>query len=168
MGTGVARGLYKGRETVFVAQVYGNPLPESFKVTPVTVPVKTVVQPTPKISSQVLGSEVIAVEEPEPMPKEEEIILPATVASEPTLWQKIIFSPRHAINILLSFVFMVIAFILILYMLIRMKKHEKDLLGNGLAMIAIIGAFMVANYYLSFGNMIVSDTFHYSILETKI
>jgi hypothetical protein len=52
-------------------------------------------------------------------------------------------------------------------MLIRMKKHEKDLLGNGLAMIAIIGAFMVANYYLSFNNMIISDTLHYSLSETK-
>ena len=31
IGTGIASGIYEGRETVFVAQVYANPLPKTFQ-----------------------------------------------------------------------------------------------------------------------------------------
>ncbi|MDP9249719.1 MAG: CAP domain-containing protein [bacterium] len=201
MGTGIARGLYQGRQTVFVAQVYANPMPA---VLPSVARIVLAAPIEKKVSSQseVLGSQITAVPgTPEARPAEgeappnggpREAIAVARVAPEEAviaeeeippvpvqefnadtkvpenqpLWHKLLASPRNTSNMLMVLVFGVIAAALLIYVVFKMTNHHKDLLGNGLAMLAVVGAFMVANYYLSFSSMAVLPSYDYSLEDT--
>ena len=67
---------------------------------------------------------------------------------------------------LMALVFGVVAMALLVYIVLKMRDHHKDLLGNGLAMLAIVGAVVVANYYLSFNNMILAESYDYALEDT--
>lgn len=153
IGTGVASGLYQGRETVFVAQVYANPLPKAVEqIQPTKTEVKTIeVIPsvaTTKESANVLGAEVVS-----------NIIQPV---KNPTLWQKLIASPRNSTNIILYIVFGIIMIALLLYIFIKRKNHHIDLITNGLIVLAVVGAIFLGNYYLTHRNMIITQSLDYS------
>lgn len=145
MGTGVVRGMYQGKNTVFVAQVYANPLPTPVSPAIVSASVR-VAEAAAEPEAQVLGSEVSTVNEQQIEP-----------------WQRAFASPRRTTNLLMFAIFSIIALALILYMAVKMRDHHKDLLGNGLAVLAVIGALFVANYYLSYHNMIITDSFDYQL-----
>ncbi|MFZ3011953.1 MAG: CAP domain-containing protein [Minisyncoccia bacterium] len=174
MGTGIANGMYKGREAVFVAQVYANPMPKTF---PKAVVVETKPSPTPKI---------VAVSEPT---KETENVLGAEVSTtaslavnpdvqilnienknytetQPTFWQKLLASPRNTTNVLMAIIFSIVALALLLYIIIKIRSHHVDLLTNGLAMLAIIGAIFIANYQYSYRSMVITQGLDYSV-ESK-
>src|SRR3989344_734764 len=145
MGTGVVRGMYQGKNTVFVAQVYANPLPTPVSPAIVSASVR-VAEAAAEPEAQVLGSEVSTVNEQQIEP-----------------WQRAFASPRRTTNLLMFAIFSIIALALILYMAVKMRDHHKDLLGNCLAVLAVIGALFVANYYLSYHNMIITDSFDYQL-----
>lgn len=140
IGTGVATGIYEGKETVFVAQIYANPLPKTASKTIEEISEISQVVSVEK-STNVLGAETI---------------------NTPTFWQKAFASPRNTTNIILYVVFGIISFALLLYVFIRMKNHHKDLITNGLIVLTIVGAIFVANYYLSRRNMIITQSLDYS------
>lgn len=159
MGTGVARGLYKGKNTVFVVQVYANPLPQAVVVSEI-IPTDEVVS-APQSEAQVLGSEITPSES---SLKQE--TRKAKISEKLDPWQKIFASPRQTTNALLAAIFVLIAIALILYTVIKMRGHHPDILGNGLAVLAVIGALFIANYYLSFGGMEVAEGYGYALEET--
>jgi len=145
VGTGIASGIYKGQEAVFVAQVYANPLPEAQKpAEPVKInsPVAT-----EKESGKVLGAEVAPKLEP---------------LQNPTLWQKLSASPRNTTNLILYIIFAIIAIALLLYIFIKVRNHNIHPIKNGLMILAIIAAVFLANYYLSHRNMMILDSLNYS------
>ncbi|MBI2630756.1 hypothetical protein HYW73_00875 [Candidatus Nomurabacteria bacterium] len=157
MGTGIAKGIYKGRNTVFVAQVYANPAPVVLpQKAPVVaqVPAEKVV-PAPKAPvatakpADVLGAEA-----------------ESKVLQEPAFWQKLRASPRNTTNIFFAIIFSVIAFTLLLYVIIKRREHHLDLVTNGFAVIAIIGAIFVANYQYSYQSMVITQSLDYSV-ESK-
>lgn len=162
MGTGIAKGEYNGRPAVFVAQVYANPLPGAQNVVQKQAPaVKT---PEP-VAANVLGAEV-AVED-----TAQEVVIAETKAVEktvesPSLWHKILASPRYATNLALIALLFIIALALIIYIAVRMHEHEEHLVTNGLATLAIIGALLVGNYYFSFNSMQVSESYDYALEDT--
>lgn len=159
MGTGVAGGVYQGRNTVFVAQVYANPRPAPAPRAPASIPAPATEVAT--VAPQVLGSEVSPVElelKPEPETR--------VIAEKPAPWQKAFASPRRATNFIMFAVFGIIAVALALYVVFKRREHHRDLLGNGLALLAIIGALFVANHYLSYGQMQVLESYDYSVEET--
>jgi hypothetical protein len=151
IGTGIAVGIYEGRETVFVAQMYASPAK--------TIPVvnKKVVQNSSKVELPIVQNEKELIKI---LGEETEIISPTP---QPTFIQKLLSSPHNTTNIIFYIIFGIIIFALILYIFIKIKNHHKDLITNGLIVIAILGAILVINNYISKHNMIVLDSVDYSV-----
>ena len=167
IGTGIATGLYQGKETVFVAQVYANPLPveQTKKVPAKTEP--TTVEVTPNVSTtkepaNILGAETVTNigNNPGNIVIDKLIVIDKT--PKPTFWQMLISSPRNATNIILYFVFGIIIVALLLYILIKRKNHHIDLITNGLIVIAVVGAIFTTNFYLTHRNMVTTQSLDYS------
>lgn len=166
IGTGVASGIYKGKETIFVAQVYANPLPKVVsKPKPALPPSpikKTTIKVTPKVATNVkeptnvLGAEVAT-------ETSNTGVAPVETVLQPTFWQKLFTSPRNTMNIILFIVFGIIGVTLLLYVIVKAKQYHLDLITNGLIVLAIIGAIFIGNYYWSSSRMVISDSFDYSV-----
>jgi hypothetical protein len=159
IGTGIATGIYEGKETVFVTQVYANPLPEVFKP---AEPAKTVPKTTtvPKVATAKEPTNVLGVETVASTGNIQNA--PVIPIQNPTLWQKLFASPRNTTNVILYIVFGIIAIALLLYIFIKMRNYHTDLITNGLIVLAIVGAIFVANYYLSYRNMVTTESLDYS------
>ena len=155
VGTGIATGIYKGKETTFVVQVYANPLLKVIKQNSI---IKTALESVPsnsiiKETSNVLGAEVAL---------SDGIYLPVELPKA-TFWQKLLASPRNTMNIVLFVFFLIIAIALVLCLFIKIKNHQKDLIINGLIVIVILGAIFLANYYYVHSNMHVLENLEYSV-----
>lgn len=152
IGTGVATGVYQGKETVFVVQNYAN----SLSVTKAQAqPAKTEVAhnvATSKESANILGAETVVNTQNTPV----------NPIQQPALWQKLLASPRHTTNVILYIVFGIMAVALLLYVFIKMRNHHRDLITNGLIILAVVGAIFVANYYLTHRNMVITQSLDYS------
>jgi LPXTG-motif cell wall-anchored protein len=59
-------------------------------------------------------------------------------------------------------VFGIVVLALLLYILIKKRNHHKDLITNGLIIIAVVGAIFVANYYLTHRDMVVAQSLDYA------
>jgi hypothetical protein len=163
IGTGVASGVYQGRETIFVAQVYANPL---LVAEAQSEPTKKAARPNDAVG-QVTNTEKIPKVITTPEPKN--VLGEQTVQNTPiepivqaTLLQKSLASPRSTMNTVLFVVFAVIAIALILYVFIKMRNHHRGLITNGLVVLAILGAIFLANYYWTHHNMVISQSLDYS------
>lgn len=157
VGTGIATGVYEGRETVFVAQVYANPILEEtsknlFPKTETKNTEETSKITTTKEISDVLGAETVVINK--------NILINQT--QNPTFWQRLFASPRNTTNSLMYVILGVIFFALLAYILIKAKNHHVDLITNGLILLAVIGAILSVNYYLSQRNVIIAPSFDYS------
>jgi hypothetical protein len=158
VGTGVATGMYEGKETVFVAQVYANPLVK--EVEPI-VPTKTEVKKieiVPTVATvneptNVLGAETVTNTQNDST---------VTPIQNPTFLQKLITSPRNSTNTILYIISGIIALSLLLNIFIKIKHHHPDLIINGLVTLVIIGAIFVANYYMTHRSMTVIPGVDYS------
>ncbi len=165
IGTGVASGIYQGKPAVFVAQEYANPLPAVIKHTLSKKPNVADHNVAPRVASaeftNILGAEVST---PSPVVAESkpQAVAIATIQEQPTLWQKLLASPRNTTDIILYIIFAIIAVSLILYILVKMRNHHKDLITNGLVVLAVIFAIFLMNYYFTNRNMVITDSFDYS------
>lgn len=179
VGTGIASGIFEGREAIFVVQVYANPLViKQIEVAPKKVTIKKVVtnDVAPKVeeSSNVLGAETISKVEKIPVEMQAEVvsraeknntsteIIPPQEIQNPTFLQKAFSSPRNTTNIILNIVFGIITMVLILYIIIKKRNHHKDLITNGLLIIVILGALFIVNYYISNHNTYITESLDYS------
>lgn len=151
IGTGVAVGVFEGRETIFVAQVYANPMPK------VLLPTEIKKTDVKKITAKAI--DVKKVETKNVLGAETETL---TSVQKPTFIQKIFASPRNNTNMILYVIFGIILFSLLLNIFIKMKHHHPDLITNGLITLAIIGAIFIANNYLSNNRMVILESFDYS------
>jgi hypothetical protein len=151
VGTGIARGVYEGRETVFVAQVYASPFPtmsniikqNEVKVIPEKIVPEKIVNESDIKEVSVLGAEA-----------------PST--NRNTFWQTMFTSPRNTTNIMLYCAFVFILLVLVLYIFIKRTNHHTDLITNGLIVLVIVVAIFLANYYYGEKKMIILDSFDYS------
>ena len=164
IGTAVASGMYQGYQTIFVVQDFANPLPVGqTQSQPVAVNTKAekVATPTNGVAKEpaILGA--VAVPTPTATAPVVQNTLIASVPN-PTFWQKLLASPRNTTNIILYVVFGIIAFALLLYILIKRKNHHRDMITNGLIILAVVGAIFVANYYLTHRDMVVAQSMDYS------
>ncbi len=157
VGTGVAKGIYEGRETMFVAQVYANPLSNTIRQ---TQPIKAEIKIIKEISNvkkikepvNILGAETSV----------DTVSTPIESINKVTLLQKLIASPRNTTNIILYIVFSVVLFVLLLYIFVKMRNYHKGIITNGLIILAIVGAIFIANYYLSYKTMVITQSIDYS------
>lgn len=174
IGIGVATGVYEGRESVFVAQLFGTPIktsapvtttvkptPTPAKSTPVKTPVKkaptpikvapkavTVLPTLPKveqpINTKVLSEETSSNEEFINNVKEQ-----FSVASIKSFFEKIITSPRHSVMYLLELVALIIFLSIILVRVVAYEKRHSLSIVRGFAVIAVIGSIIFMNFNLS-------------------
>ncbi|MBU0998701.1 CAP domain-containing protein [Patescibacteria group bacterium] len=149
IGTGIATGIYEGYETIFVTQIYANPLKETIgQIESTSKEIKT----NNEELINVLGAETVITTEN----TQDILISPAENAS---FWQKLIASPRNTTNIFLYIIFGIIVLALFLYVIfIKMKNHHLGLITNGLVVLAIIGVIFITNYYLSHHNMVITQS----------
>ena len=175
VGTGIATGMYQGRQTVFVAQVYANPIiiKEESKKAPIVNVTQTI---TPSVKKEITKSEtpkqetpkadvnkVLGAEVEEPVAK---TVLATTEVEEVTLWQKLMASPRNSTNMIFFIILGGIIMALILNIFIKIKHHHPNLIINGLIIIAIISTILSVNYYFSYKDMVITQNVDYS-LEDK-
>jgi len=152
IGTGVANGIYEGKEATFVVQVYANPLLGAFMpVESNKTEISNIVKVTDikKEPANVLGAETVV--------NTQNILF-----KNPTLLQKAIASPRYTTDVVLYIFFGIVVLILLLYILIERKKCHKNLITNGLVILAVIVVIFSVDYYLSHRNMIVPQSLDYS------
>lgn len=174
VGTGIATGTYQGKETIFVAQVYANPRPLSLSSV-VDTTMLAVVDDEKSVSGQVLGVEGNAVDSSFVLGAQEEMIpassnTPAAAvtenkAKEPTALDKALASPRHTFNYFLFGAMAFILSVLILNIVIKLNVQHPDIITNGLAVVAIIGAVFIGNNYLV-KSEVVSMSTSYVLEET--
>ena len=165
IGTGIASGLYEGRETIFVAQVYANPLAET----------KTQSQPVKKVASSatrqengeveniIIAAEPTAVLGAEAANTGEAENVSIKPVKQPAFWQKFFASPRSAMNAILFAAFGIISLALLLYIIMKARQHHLDLIANGLIALAVIGVIFPVNHYWSHKNMVITQSLDYSI-----
>ena len=168
VGTGVATGMYEGRETVFVAQVYASPLSAHFgngprplakKDTPQTTEVSNMVATVSEPEQTVLGAEA-----PLAVSATDQEISPVT---EATIVQQAQASPAHTTNTVLVVIAGIVFVVVLLTVVIKVNTQHPDLITNGLAVVAVIGGIMVGNTFLSSNNLQTSQT-EYSFVPDVI
>lgn len=185
IGTGIATGIYEGRETIFVAQVYANPVnKQPIKISDISKNENAKADIENDIKPTVLGAETkeelpnTLADNNEPI---EETITPNLInevntaletksedKTNPTFLQKAFASPRNTASSIISIIFILISISLILNIFIKIEHHHPDLITNGLIVLAVIGAIFVINYYLSIKDMKTLETIDYSIETTRL
>jgi hypothetical protein len=171
IGTGVATGLYEGRETIFVAQVYANPVETTSLQREDQTKPKTTLPVAAKEEVKTKTTAVQVREVPESVVAKQptsvlgaEVDSPSKTVVEPehaTEVQKLVASPRNTTNMILDIIYAIIIIALTLYIIIKARNHHRGLITNGLVMLAVIGAIFVANYYISHKNMVVMQSLDY-------
>lgn len=132
MGTGIASGVFEGKPTIFVAQVYGRPA----GATVVNESTKVVKNVPLASTTKVLGAST-------------EEASTNVENAEPTsnLFDKYITSPRHAANLIFIILGIIVGFALLAKLFIRMDKKHPMLITNGLIILVLIfGVYSVNNY----------------------
>ena len=160
MGTGIATGVYQGRQTIFVAQVYASPykaiIMPAKKVAqvPVVKNIKKEVAAAPKVEKllNVLGEETGTTVQAETV----------TPLREPTFMQKVLASPHNTTNRILLVILGVMVVALLLNIFIKIKHHHIDLATNGLAVLAIVGGIILTNNYISKQSMVILPSLDYT------
>jgi len=165
VGTGVAVGIYEGRETLFVAQVYANPLRTGGSVASNTNKKIAKVSTSHKKSNNVLGAEndTRGVDSQISLVlKTNEEVVSSVKNTRVNLLKRIISSPRDYTNKMLFVVFGVIALAILLKIIIKFEhRHHLDLITNGFMLLALVGAIFVTNYYLTHHNMVITQNIDY-------
>jgi len=131
IGTGVASGMFEGKPTIFVAQVYGRPA----SAVVVSEPTKVVKNVPLASTTKVLGAST-------------EVATNAENA-EPTsnIFDKYLTSPRHVANVIFIILGALVALALLAKLFIRMDKRHPVLITNGLVVLVFIfGVYSVNNY----------------------
>lgn len=152
MGTGVAFGVYEGRDTVFVVQLYANP-----KVVPQKSSARLAIEET--LGSKVAEAEVkqeplVAVTESQPNVLGDETSEAAAVgladpAREPSLLESTLASPRNTANVVFYVVIGIVVMALFLSVVIKFEHQHPDLVTNGLFAIIFIFGVYLANAYVA-------------------
>lgn len=168
VGTGIATGMYEGKETVFVAQVYANPLTSPLNTESKNAEEK---EALPTIVNEVQNEPLVTdtttdesqVEARNVLGSETVVSVDNSTQKSPTFWQKIFASPRNSSNILLYSIFILVSFSLSLYIFIKVRDHHYGLITNALIVLALILAILIGNYYISNRGMTITQSLDYSI-----
>lgn len=154
VGTGIATGVYKGHETVFVAQVYGKPKRfttnderpttnnnSQFKInnfqSSINEPIVNensmeIVNSKIENSERVLG----------------ESVPPGVVEHSIETVQEIMSSPRSSTNVALYILLSLVMVALILNIFIKFQYQSPDLITNGVIIIVLIASIYLGNNFV--------------------
>lgn len=181
VGTGIARGVFQGRETTFVAQVYAKPAKKPVvpvaKTLSVVKVVGTPAKAAPKATSTpVVNAAVVAVSTAGVESSNPEVLGTSTPAEEiattsasssvtialavtPTFFQKLLASPRHTANFFLFGIGGLVALVLALTIAVRVGRQHPDLIMNGLIILVVVFGLYTANSFASHVGLKTSTSF---------
>jgi len=176
VGTGIATGMYEGKETVFVAQVYANPIVKEVEQAKAIKDGDAEKEPLSEVdkvedNTNILGAETVTETDVKevvtPVEFENKVIddninIETKSTQNPTFIEKAISSPRNSTNTIMYIISGIVALSLLLNIFIKIKHHHPDLIINGLVTIVIIGAVLVVNYYMTNRNMEVIQSVDYT------
>lgn len=131
IGIGIAKGMYEGKETIFIVQMFGRPVKSQISVLPKSLPS--------------VATSAISVENEQP------IVLGET-SPVSLLMQKAVTSPKTTSNYLYAVLMMVVSIALLLNVVIKPKIQHPRLIINGVALLVILNAALILNHYLAFAN----------------
>lgn len=177
VGTGVARGTYQGKETIFVAQVYANPAqraePAPARAAGDTAPETASDQDEEgrtedetaqdaeaetDVHAAILGAESGT---GSASAEREHVAAPAA----PTLIDRMLSSPRHTAGAILLGLLAALVLAFIITIGVRIDVHHPDLVTNALCVIALILALVVGNEIYSRHAAVVSTSIDYAYAE---
>ncbi len=171
IGIGVANGTYKGRSTVFVAQLFGTPLAiaapaEPVKAAPTTsvtkkpvavapkkVPVKTpapakTVTTTPTPATNTAPTQVKVLGEETTGPYVAPVENKSLAFRIKSFIEKILTSPRQSVNYLYEVIGFLVVLALLLVIFIKAEIRHPVILARGFALIAVILVLSFMNLQL--------------------
>ncbi len=180
IGIGIANGKYKGKNTVFVAQLFGTPIkiapltetPTPKPTTPakpISIPDKetsppevvtppTVVAITSPVVTQILGEEADSI----PVIKN-----PSTISNIKSFIQKTVTSPRHNATYVYGIILILIILALLLAIFIKIETQHPQLIGRGVALVVIIISLLYVNIkILDFNVEVPNDTITANAIST--
>lgn len=128
VGTGIATGVYKGREAVFVAQLYASPSPK--------IVTSRVATDVPNVSQT---------EPPQTPVNTDPEVLGEQNAPAPNYLNRLMSSPRETTNALLLVVLAIVLGALLLNIVIRFEHHHPDLIWNGALVCLFIALLYLGN-----------------------
>jgi hypothetical protein len=166
MGTGIASGIYKGNETIFVVQLYGAPKLVVAAAGPKPVAgVPVVSKPAPQPAAKpapVVPKQVTPAPQPQPAPDTVNVAT-APVAERvlgesipenaplkaPSIFNRLMSSPRQATNAVLYLALAVVIVALFMNMAVKFEYQFPDLVANG----AVVALLIIG---IQFGNNLIS------------
>jgi hypothetical protein len=141
VGTGMAVGIYKGQETIFIAQLYGTP---------------TRLSAVERVSSDVGRNPIRAA----PSTNASQIVLgeASDPASAPTLKshnfiERLLSSPKETTDAVLWTMLSLVLVATFLAVAVKLDHQHPDLIVNGLVVAVIIFAIHIGNGYLAGKNL---------------
>jgi hypothetical protein len=168
IGIAVASGIYEGRNTVFVAQFFGTPLPIFLPIPKTSTQPKVsqplaekapVAKPKPKAPAVTttkitpVAPKVVAVAPTatQVLGEEETSVVPATLENQTlfsriTLFiQKVISYPREYLTYIDGGIFLLIAITLLLVLFIRFEMAHPKILAHGAILMSVIILILFMN-----------------------
>lgn len=151
IGIGVAKGIFEGREALFVVQFFGSPFstPSKTSFAPPTGPVGKAPQAVQPAKTAGKAQEADA-----PAPASVPVASPRTAgagtppASASLGFLREFFSlPHRMVNYLYAMMFTMIALAFSLMVFIRIRVQHPRLILNGAMMLLVVGSLMVFNHY---------------------
>lgn len=167
IGVATAKGVFNGRETVFVVQFFGKPLVLATPAASAPNYIAKPIEPAPKIAAEAVPSVLsndlfIAVENGEESEKSEEV-LPVTRAEAVSQRQNLgailfeaVSSPRTLLFYSYLFLSLLISISLAFVILIEAAcKHTRHIVYGAFLLLLSLGAFYVANFFIPAGAVVI-------------
>ncbi len=156
VGTGIASGVYEGRETIFVVQVYGSPSARNvvakassdfFALNPLSggsdttqksqlAPAPQSLAKTSEVTTEVLGASEVSVAK---------VNVTERLMKSPSFWQKALTSPSQTTRAVFYTILSILFIALFFNIVIHFERQYPDLITNGLVVAALILAFNIGN-----------------------
>lgn len=141
VGIGVTKGVFEGREAVFVVQFFGSPVSRA----KAAVTSQSEKQPKPQTAttekSQNLQDKVYA-------GIQNAIVNPKPISSYISSLKELLVTPHTMVTYVYAVLITMIALALSLMIFIKIKVQHPPLILNGAVMLLVIGSFIVLNQYL--------------------
>jgi hypothetical protein len=175
IGIASARGVYKGYESIYVAQFFGRPRLETIVASDLSLTKQTPSTdntPTPIVSAVTTTSPISSALEPSATPlapilktntfitfsdaqaTENDVPLPSTASTaqkdHPSTINKILSSPRNLANYLLYALASIAVVALGLAVFARLEHYDGHLVLNGVLITTVVFAMILVNHYLGF------------------
>ncbi|MBI2637915.1 MAG: hypothetical protein HYW88_03370, partial [Candidatus Sungbacteria bacterium] len=177
IGIAMAQGIYQGRETTFVVQMFGRPA-EFAELSALPTPSPAPIIPTPA-STNVAGAEaetivaqkppVVAVQQKQTVKEEElkttaendmfiavkntaylddpEVVSPSTesIPHYASWFERVVASPRHAINIFYGVLAFLVSVALVLMVFIEIRKQHPKHIAYAMSLLLLIASAAYIN-----------------------